>query len=73
MERFVRLKYQMPEGHLAGGDWQLGIAGPYFKESLPYEGEGGVFARVGDRQGEVDRGDWLTGISRWRQGKMPNE
>ena len=53
------LSIAMPEGHWAGRDWQLGVAGPFFQESLPYDGEAGAFARAGDREGEVEPGELI--------------
>jgi hypothetical protein len=64
--QFACLKYRMPEGHWAGRDWQLGVAGPYFEDSLPYDGEAGAFARVGDVEGKVPPAeliDWYIGMA----------
>ena len=69
---FVCLKYQMLEGHWATRDWQLGVAGPYFEDSLPYDGEAGAFARVGDLEGKVEPSeliDWFIKMVTGREGE----
>ena len=63
--QFVVLRYQMPPGHWAGSDWQLGLAGPFFPEDQPYQGTAGAFSRSGDRDGAVSPDalvDWYVGV-----------
>ena len=63
--QFIVLRYQMPPGHWAGADWQLGLAGPFFPEDQPYQGSAGAFCRSGDRDGAVSPDalvDWYVGV-----------
>lgn len=62
---FVVLRYRMPEGHWAGGDWLLGLAGPYFPDDPPYHNSAGGFSRASDRYGAVspeELVDWYVGV-----------
>lgn len=63
--RFHVFRYRMPEGHWAGQDWLLGLAGPYFDNDLPYAGPAGGFSRCEDKYGEVqphELVDWYIDI-----------
>ncbi len=70
--RFHVFKYTMPKGHWAGGDWLLGLAGPYFGCEPPYSGIAGAFSRCGDKLGDVqpsDLVDWYVAMAT-RKGGM---
>jgi len=71
--QFVCLKYRMPPEHWAGSQWQLGVAGPYFANSLPYDGEAGAFARVGDLEGEVSPGELIDWYIKMATGQEPQK
>ena len=42
--RFYVFKFTMPNGHWAGDDWLLGLAGPYVDREPPYTGIAGAFS-----------------------------
>lgn len=63
--RFHVLRYRMPNGHWAGNDWLLGLAGPFMDNEPPYSGIAGAFSRCGDKDGEVPPSelvDWFIGM-----------
>lgn len=63
--RFYVFRYRMPDGHWAGADWRLGLAGPFIDREPPYAGGAGAFSRCGDKYGEVDPAelvDWFLGV-----------
>ena len=59
---FVVFRYRMPEGHWSGPEWQLGLAGPYFKGSPPYMNNAGAFARAGDLERQIKPEDLVDGF-----------
>lgn len=50
---FFVFRYQMPEGHWAGPDWVLGLAGPFHAGEAPYGSRAAGFSRVDDVAGKV--------------------
>lgn len=50
---FFVFRYQMPEGHWAGPDWVLGLAGPFRPDEPPYGGAAAGFSRADDVAGKV--------------------
>ena len=50
---FFVMRYKMHPSHWAGGDWILGVAGPYGKGDPPYEGRAGAFSRCDDIYGQM--------------------
>lgn len=71
---FVVLRYRMPESHWAGGDWLLGLAGPYFKDDLPFRDAAGGFSRASDRFGSLapsELVDWYVGVLEAKFGVRP--
>lgn len=63
--RFYVFRYLMPNGHWAGQEWLLGLAGPYFDNLPPYAGPAGAFSRCGDQHGKVQPNelvDWYIGL-----------
>jgi len=62
-------RYRMPEGHWAGENWILGIAGPLDESGDPYSELPGAFSVVGDIEGERDKNeliDWYLEMLRQR-------
>ncbi len=62
---FFVIKFRMPDGHWAGPDWLLGVAGPYFQEDPPFGGPAGAFSRAGDKAGTTsprDLVDWFVAL-----------
>lgn len=69
--RFYVFRYRMPEGHWAGEDWLLGLAGPFADNMPPYSGAGG-FSRAGDKYGEIQPAelvDWFVDMVRKKTGE----
>ena len=63
--KFLVFRYRMPQGHWAGSDWLLGLAGPFIEKNLPYSAIVSAFSRCGDKFGEVaptELVDWYIGI-----------
>ena len=51
---FLVFRYLMPPGHWAGGDWLLGLAGPFFEGDVPYaDSAATAFAVATDKDGAV--------------------
>ena len=51
---FLVFRYRMPQGHWAGGDWLLGLAGPFFPDDVPYaDSAATAFAVAADKDGTV--------------------
>jgi hypothetical protein len=72
---FVVLRYRMREGHWAGNEWLLGLAGPFFPDAAPYENEAGGFSRADDKEGAVspeELVDWYVGVLDAKFGTAPN-
>jgi len=68
--RFHVFRYRMPNGHWAGDDWLLGLAGPFIDNNPPYSGVAGAFSRC-DKYGEVQPAelvDWFIGMARRKSG-----
>ena len=64
---FLVFRYKMEHGHWAGDDWLLGLAGPFFKNDVPYSGIASAFSRCDDKYGEVQPAemvDWFTEMVR---------
>jgi hypothetical protein len=62
---FFVFRYKMPNGHWAGPDWMLGLAGPLYADDKPYENIVGSFSRAGDVAGNVapaELVDWYVGM-----------
>lgn len=69
--RFHVFRYRMPNGHWAGDDWLLGLAGPFVDNDPPFSGLAGAFSRCGDKDGEVQPAelvDWFIGMVRRKRG-----
>jgi hypothetical protein len=54
--QFYVLRYRMREGHWAGEDWLLGVAGPFREGAEPYS-EATAFSRAGDKESSTEPGD----------------
>ena len=54
---FLVFRYRMPEGHWAGRDWILGLAGPFFEDDTPYSGVASGFSMCDDTEGKVTPND----------------
>jgi hypothetical protein len=56
-ELFV-FRYRMPDGHWAGSDWLLGVAGPFFPGDVPYSDTSvaTAWALASDKDGTVAPG-----------------
>jgi hypothetical protein len=69
---FYVFRYLMPEGHWAGREWLLGLAGPFCEKDAPYEFErAGGFSRCGDKSSEVKPAqlvDWYVGMLEKKNG-----
>lgn len=51
-------KYMTKEPHWAAKHgWMLGVVGPYFNDSKPYDGAGATFSRCSSKWGKVDPKD----------------
>lgn len=50
-------RYRMPEGHWAGCDWVLGLAGPMNELEEPYEKIQPAFSRCNDKEGDISPKD----------------
>jgi len=64
---FYVFRYRMPEGHWAGKEWLLGLAGPFVADDPPYESAAGGFSRAGDVVGKVTPAqlvDWYVDVSK---------
>ncbi|QEF98034.1 hypothetical protein Mal15_20810 [Stieleria maiorica] len=64
--RFHVFKFTMPDGHWAGDDWLLGLAGPYIDGQPPYTGIAGAFSRCADKFGDVapeELVDWYVAMA----------
>jgi hypothetical protein len=62
---FYVFRYKMLEGHWAGADWMLGLAGPFAADDKPYQSRAGGFSRAGDIAGKVNPAelvDWYVGM-----------
>ena len=62
---FYVFRYRMPEGHWAGTEWILGLAGPFAADDKPYQAAAGGFSRAGDAAGKVTPAelvDWYVGV-----------
>jgi hypothetical protein len=62
---FYVFQYRMPEGHWAGTQWSLGLAGPFTADDKPYQAAAGGFSRGEDKPGKVapaELVDWYIGI-----------
>lgn len=69
--RFYVFRYRMPDGHWAGNDWLLGLAGPFIDHVPPYSGMAGAFSRCGDKYGEVQPAelvDWFVKMVQRKSG-----
>jgi hypothetical protein len=62
---FFVFKYRMPQGHWAGTDWLVGLAGPFLPDEKPFESVAGGFSRAGDVFGKTDVDElvkWYAGM-----------
>jgi hypothetical protein len=62
---FFVFRYRMPEGHWAGTEWTLGLAGPFTADDAPYQAAAGGFSRASDVVGKVtpvELVDWYVGV-----------
>lgn len=62
---FHVLRFRMPDGHWAGRDWLLGLAGPFFAGDPPFGGPAGAFSRSGDKAGSTapdELVDWFLRV-----------
>jgi hypothetical protein len=55
---FLVFRYRMPDGHWAGGDWLLGVAGPFFPDDVPYSDKSvaTAYSLASDKAGAVAPG-----------------
>lgn len=54
---FHVFRYRMAEGHWAGEDWLLGLAGPVDENAEPYTVLPSAFSRCSDIEGEISAAD----------------
>jgi hypothetical protein len=54
---FFVYRYRMPEGHWAGADWILGLAGPFVATDVPFSGVASAFSRCTDKEGSISPDD----------------
>lgn len=62
---FFVFRYQMGQGHWAGADWILGLAGPFYPGERAYGSVAGGFSRANDVAGKVsptELVDWYVGV-----------
>jgi hypothetical protein len=72
--QFIVLRYRMPDGHWAGTDWILGLAGPFFDGEAPYVSSAAAFSRAGDREGSIQPAalvDWYVEHHGSQRGSTP--
>jgi len=66
---FLVFRFKMERGHWAGDDWLLGLAGPFFKNDVPYSGIASAFSRCDDKYGEVQPAELVDWFTEMVQGK----
>lgn len=74
--RFVVVRYRMPDGHWAGADWILGLAGPFVEGERPFLNSAAGFSRASDRQGSLEPAalvDWYVKLLEAKLGSAPLE
>lgn len=71
--RFHVFRYRMPNGHWAGDDWLLGLAGPFIDNDPPYAGVAGAFSRAVTKMAKSSHPNSLIGLLEWSSTKVvPN-